>query len=155
MRNFKKKIFSLLLAGVLSCAFVLTASASELSSEYEGLTIIDNTECECHSDGVAPCYATVCGNNSYHKMMSSGIGHVYLSNGTKYINYGAAWQCSNCDLVMVTEGDYYYGQMSTIGKWATAQYDETINQNGVVIIGPSSYGSCNSTSMSGYKFYLN
>lgn len=154
MKSIKKKMISLLLVGVLSCAFVLTASASEVSTEYEGLTFIDGTECECHSDGVAPCYATVCGNNAYHKMMSSGIGHVYLSDGTKYISYGAAWQCENCNLVMVTEGDYYYGKMSTIGRWATLQYYDKINKNGVWIEGPSYYDVCNSTSLAGYKFYL-
>lgn len=136
----------------MTCLFAFFLSVPVMAKEETPKK--SNVILENGIENSQPRVATVCGNLSYHKMISSGIGHVYYEDGSRYIYYGAAWQCENCNLVMVTEGDYLLGEMTTIGKWATMGYDYKINSYGVTIIGASSYGTCNSNTMNGYKFYL-
>lgn len=131
----------------------LPAGLEEIMKEYPGLTFLYSEEAPCSDNTIQPMAYEVCGGLSYHKMMSTGIGFADV-NGSRYITGGAAWQCSNCKLVMVTEGDYYYGQMTTIGKWATMYADEKVSGTGVYILVPSAYGYCASSSMDGYKFFL-
>lgn len=150
MRGLRRNLLVFGLGIVLSVLSCMTVMASEKGN---GLTYLKG-EHSCYVQSpVQPRANTVCGGLTYHKMMSSGMGFVDI-NGQRYITGGAAWQCSNCKLVMVTEGDYYMGTMSAIGKWATMYANENISGNGVYIDGPSSYGTCNSSTMSGYKFFL-
>lgn len=104
--------------------------------------------------GVVPLAHEVCGGLTYHKMVATGWGSVYLADGSCFINNGSAWQCANCKRVMVTEGDIILGEMTTIGRWATMSCDYTVSRYGVYINIPESYGTCSSNSMSGYKFFL-
>lgn len=96
----------------------------------------------------------VCGGLPYHKMIARGTGTVYLSNGSLYLKNKPCWQCANCNLVMVTEGDIYLGEMSVIGKWAICPWPEPLTSLFVIIQPPSSTGTCNSNKMNGYKFFL-
>lgn len=88
------------------------------------------------------------------EMRARGIGFVRLSNGTKWITAGACWQCSGCKLVMVTQGDLYQGTMSTIGRYGLMPCTFVISGYGADIDPPKYYGTCNSNTMSGYKFRL-
>jgi hypothetical protein len=97
---------------------------------------------------------SVCGDLPYHKMYSSGWGWVY-KNGERYIWGGCAWQCRNCHLVIVTEGDKFYNGMQTIGKYATYQALEKINGYGCVIKDANSYGYSSDNKLPGYKFFYN
>ncbi len=132
---------------VLNCMYVLAEESIK-----SGLTYIHGDSSVCND--CQPLAVEVRGGLTYHRMLSSGTGFVDLADGTSYIVGGAAWQCSNCNLVMVTEGDYYNGTMTTIGKWATLPFDEKISLNGVIIDTPANYGVCNSSTMNGYKFFL-
>lgn len=97
-------------------------------------------------------YQTVCGNNAYHHMVSHCWGSARLPDNTVYINSGCVWQCSNCYLIMVTEGDIILNQMQTIGKWGTYADIEPLSSM-VTVVYVSSWGYCSSNSMSGYQFF--
>lgn len=105
------------------------------------------------SESGEPRVNEVCGGLPYHKLISSGWGTVYLANGDKYISNGAAWQCENCNMVMITEGDIYFNQMQVIGKWACVSYMEDIYYE-CIMYSPEAYGYCSSNQMDGYRFFL-
>lgn len=96
----------------------------------------------------------VCGGLPYHDMRSRGFGTVILSDGSTYLLSQSCWQCSNCDLVMVTEGDITLGQMGVIGKYAIKNWQGDINYGGCIMNNPDFYGYCGTNSLSGYKFGL-
>lgn len=102
-------------------------------------------------NGSEPSYQTVCGNLPYHRMVAKAWGRGYV-NDTPYTSPNA-WQCSNCYLVMVTEGDIVLGEMQPIGKWVTASWIEPITSMAVHVYAEH-WGICNSSSMSGYRFFL-
>lgn len=103
---------------------------------------------------IVPYVNTVCDGLSYHYMVPRGIiGTVYNLDGSLYLN-GNTWQCKNCYLIMVMQGDYYLGQMSTIGKYAIAYYNYQVDTMGCVVYGPNQTGYCGSNSLAGYKFFL-
>lgn len=131
-----KHIFTLILCMILALAMPCTVFSE--SSDPE----------------MTPDVYEVCNGLPYHDMISRGIGNVYLADGTHYITNGSCWQCSGCNLVMVTEGDIIFGQMTTIGRWATYMFNEPINNYGCTIRIPNSYGYSSSTSMNGYRFSL-
>lgn len=104
---------------------------------------------------VEPCYEPVCGMYQYHYMVSSGFGTVYKEDGSTYILLASAWQCKRCMLVMVTEGDIIWGEMTTIGKYATYHgYVDPINTNGCIIWGADHYGYTSNNYLSGYRFVI-
>lgn len=144
-----KKMYWLLVLCVIVLIPVFSVNARS-NEEYCCQTVIYGTGKQTE---ISPWAHTVCGNLTYHKMISSGIGHVYYEDGSRYIYFGSAWQCENCNLVMVTKGDIIFDEMTTIGKWATRSYDHKINTSGVTIVGAANYGTCNSNTMDGYKFY--
>ena len=160
-----KKTLKRLISVTLICAMIFSVNIRSLAADGKDTEVIDGKGQAVISDGrdcssqntngaIAPDAYDICKGYSYHKMVSCGWGHVYLSDGSCYIRGGAAWQCERCWLVMVTEGDFYYGQMSVIGKWAQENYAYKADGGHVIIEPAIHYGTCNSTTMSGYKFYL-
>lgn len=137
-------VISLLLVGVV---ISLDVSANEF--DY---TVIGNGK---EDMSPVPLYEVVCGGLPYHKMLSHGWGDVYKSDGSIYIYRGCAWQCPNCGLVMVTEGDLYYVGMDIIGKYAILHNQEPINTYGCVIYGADVYSYTSSNSLPGYRFFAN
>lgn len=105
-------------------------------------------------DNAVPMYEPVCGTYPSHRMMASGIGTVKRGS-EDYILCGAAWQCSRCYLVMVTQGDLFYDGMTTIGRYATLHdiYYE-INKYGCYISEADTYGYTSNNYLPGYSFYL-
>ena len=156
-----KRFVGLLLC--LSLFFSITTTASALGNEIsaldvyrdmENITILYGNHAEVGGE-VAPCYEPVCGTNAYHKMMASGWGSVYDLEGNDYIIFGCAWQCEDCMLVMVTEGDLYYWGMDIIGKYATYHgYVDPISIYHTIIYGADAYGYTENNYLEGYKFFL-
>ena len=130
---------------------LLFAIFSFNSYAYETVFDVNYTSNE---NTVSPLYEPVCGTHPSHRMVASGFGTV-IRDGEYYISGGAAWQCSRCYLVMVTEGDIYLGEMSPIGRYATwHDIREPINTNGCIINGADYYGYTSRNYLSGYTFYL-
>lgn len=102
---------------------------------------------------ISPTYLEVCNGKAYHEMAAHWHGSV-LVNGSTYISFGCAWQCTGCYMVMVTEGEMLLPGY-TVGKWAQTLYEAPLGPfEAVVIVDPIHYGVCNSTEMDGYKFVL-
>lgn len=133
------------------CANSVAIFAAE--HEHEGVTYLHGNN-ETNFENIVPYAQEVCGGLPYHKMVSSGWGTVYKSDGSTYIWMGCAWQCPNCGLVMVTEGDLYYWGMDVIGRYAILHNQEPINTNGCVISGADYYGYTSTNSLNGYRFFL-
>lgn len=158
-----KKIFTLLLIIVCALSVIAVPSyANTYDSEkktddftmIEGLTTIHGPE-EFGEEQYGPKYEPVCGTYPSHRMMASGLGFVQKQDGSIYIWVGAAWQCTRCKLVMVTEGDLYWWGMTPIGRYATINYwPDDINNNGCYIYGAEHYGYTSENYLPGYKFYL-
>lgn len=147
-----KALFVFLCVAAITALLPADIYADEISPVY--INKAEGTECDSEeTDGILRVNE-VCGGLPYHKMIARGTGDVYLSNGSVYLKNKPCWQCANCHLVMVTEGDIYYGEMSVIGKWATCSWSEPLTSLFVVINPPSATGTCNSNKMSGYKFFL-
>ena len=102
---------------------------------------------------IEPTVYEVCGVLPYHKMMARGWGTVIKLDHLVYIELGPAWQCPNCGMVMVTEGDLYAWGMDVIGKFATSYSPDTINANGCIIYGADYYGYTADNTLNGYKFF--
>ena len=105
-----------------------------------------------------PNYHTVCGSLPYHKLMPKGTSRIYINNlQTLYLAHGCCWQCENCNLIVVTEGDIYYDyaintpMMSTIGKWGIYPYNEKLTTD-INWISTNTYGYCPTNHMDGYRF---
>ncbi len=136
----KKRMMYILLMLVV----FITSSITVFAAEYEG-----NEYKEGREEGTR--YHTVCGTLPYHNMYPRGVGHALYPGGSVYFYSGCCWQCENCYLVLVTQGDYYFGQMETIRKWGSVAWNErlTTNCNYVVV---SNWGYCPNNWMSGYRF---
>ena len=147
MKRTMKRFFAVIVT--LALLMALGTSAYAIPVDSDMVTESGN------SDAIELRVPEVCGGLPYHKLVSSGWGWVYLSNGSLYIDGGCAWQCENCGLVMVTEGDIIFGQMQPIGRWATSYSYDPINNNGCIIRGPSATGQTSSSSLNGYKFFIN
>lgn len=145
--NKSRRIISIFFISLIFIFSVLNISAHEAdTSQRLNPKISSGSE-------IVPYVYTVCNGLPHHEMHPRGYnGIVYLSNGSLYLS-GNPWQCKNCYLVMVTEGDYYINQMSVIGKYAIATVNYPTSAYGVVIKGPNSYGYCGSNKLSGYLFY--
>ena len=141
MKRTMKKMFAI----VLALTLLMTLGVSAYAMPIDGSV---DTEAEV-LNAIEPRVPEVCGGLPYHKLISSGWGRVYLSSGSLYIDGGCAWQCANCGLVMVTQGDIIYGQMQPIGKWAISYSYDPISGNGCVIRGPISTGQTSSNSLNG------
>lgn len=158
-----KRMFALLLAVICAAslmvvplyAFTNDSDKTKGDSKIpEGLTIIHGPE-EYEEGKPVYRYEPVCGTYHSHRMMASGLGFVQEQDGSVYIWAGAAWQCTRCKLVIVTEGDLYWWGMSPIGKYATINYwPDNINANGCYIYGAEHYGYTSANHLPGYKFYF-
>lgn len=150
-----KKRVKILFCMLCSMIVILTGSFSSQASERLDLAIPNQTKMQSVGDEeISPAAHEVCAGLPYHDMRSRGWGTVY-KNGEYYIKSGACWQCVNCYTVMVTEGDIWYGQMQTIGKYATLPWGEPITYTGCVIETAAYYGQTSSNSLSGYRFGIN
>lgn len=147
---FMKKLCALVLCITTLFANSVMASASEQTDD--NISYLYGNENSKNT--IEPFAHEVCGGLPYHKMVSRGWGAVYKADGSVYIDGGCTWQCPNCGLVMVTEGDLYYWGMDVIGKYATLHNQEPTNINGCVIYGADYYGYTSSTSLDGYRFFL-
>lgn len=134
---------------IISCVIAVLASVCIYIPTYAAI----NSD----ADSIERRYETVCQGYATHYMQSRGVSTVTLSNGEVYILGGACWQCARCNLVMATEGDYYWDVskrvMNPIGRWATYSYHEQIPAQGTQIVIPSSYGYTSHGYLSGYTFY--
>lgn len=108
------------------------------------------------SSTASPQYEPVCGSYASHWMVACGLRYVDNPNGSGYYIYaGSAWQCARCKMVMVTEGDLYWGEMSTIGKYATVHnYADNVNSYALFLSWADHYGYCSTNSLAGYSFHL-
>lgn len=139
------KIRRIIIAGLLTSILFFVAITSSFAADME--VPIEEQE--------TPRYEVVCGGLSFHRMMSHGGGIVYYANGTTYINSGCAWECRNCGLVMVTEGDILpTGTMSTIGKYAIVYHPENPITNIIIIMPADYYGYTSSNSLQGFRFFV-
>lgn len=145
MKSLRKVAFVLMVALTMMLHYD-TVRAADINE----VSVIHQEE----DDTIVKRVNTVCGGLPYHKMKPHGWGTVIV-NGSTYIDRGALWQCDNCHLILVTQGDYYMGSMSTIGRWATLPYPETVTSTITYINPPSSYGYTSDNYLNGYKFFIN
>ena len=153
----KKKLFALMLCVIMlfaNSAMAFAADSPENPNDNITYLYGPSEPSKTNTEGISPHVYEVCAGLPYHKMISSGWGTVFKSDGSTYIRGGCAWQCSNCGVVMVTEGDLYYWGMDTIGKYATLHNQEPINNNGCQIYGADYYGYTSNNYLNGYKFFL-
>ena len=149
-----KKIFVCMLCFIMlftNSAMVFASDTTDIHND--AITCLYGPSETTFAD-IELCAYEVCAGLPYHKMISRGWGTVFKSDGTAYIRGGCAWQCSNCGVVMVTEGDLYYWGMDVIGKYATLHNQEPINTNGCQIYGADYYGYTSNNYLDGYKFFL-
>ena len=139
---------SLVIIMAVMIAILCTYNASA-SPEMSNQQTIDENQSE---NATILRVNTVCNGLPHHYMRAHCWGNVTLRDGTAYIVLGALWQCQYCHLIMVTEGDMYLGQMSTIGKWALLPFPEPVTAQVTFINPPSAYGYTSSNYMNGYKF---
>lgn len=151
---YEKNIVAFMLCIIMFITNFTVAMATDLNKDVNDDIIYLYGPSEPVSESISPHVYEVCAGLPYHKMISSGWGTVFKSDGSSYIRMGCAWQCSNCGVVMVTEGDLYYWGMSTIGKYATLHNQEPINNNGCQIYGADYYGYTSNNYLNGYKFFL-
>ncbi len=104
------------------------------------------------AQNIEPRVHEVCGGLSYHKMISHGWGTVYKDKNI-VLNGCPTWQCKNCGLIMVTQGDIYFGEMSVIGNYAILHGQEPLNGIYTYINEADFYGYTSSNSLDGYKFF--
>lgn len=136
-----KKLLSLFCAvALIACSLLSPCSAAGGQTIYE------------------PNYHTICGNLPYHKLMPKGVSRIYINNRqTLYLAHGNCWQCENCNLIVVTEGDIYFDYatntptMTTIGKWGILPYSEKLTSD-INWISTNTYGYCPTNHMDGYRF---
>lgn len=119
---------------------VMCANASE------ELTVLNQN---ASLNNMAPYYEAHCGNYATHDMLSRGHGTLYdTSAGKTVFALGAAFQCTRCYLVCVTQGE---PPSQAIGYWATYQPNEQISSNGAVIY-TSDYSHTNAKTLAGMTF---
>lgn len=147
----RKLFLSILLVGVI--IFNLNNSIVNAQNDVKftniGLGITAN-EHE-HIDGeIQPYVEPACPYGVNHLMVSSGYGYAYYGSypSNTLICGSNAWQCKNCLLVMITEGEPAAGQI--IGTYATWSAGEKIGTYTNIYTTISGY--CSSSTMSGYKF---
>lgn len=150
-----KKIFIALCVAISINMIPIMAFAAEPEHFLSGETTFIQENENSINEATIKRVNTVCAGLPYHKMRSHGWGTVTLSNGSKYIDHGALWQCDNCHLILVTEGDYVLGRMETIGRWATLPYSESVSSTITYINPPANYGYTSNNYLDGYKFFIN
>lgn len=144
------KIFICIIA-CLSMAFPVSIANAEECKLIDQRTVI----CAKSTQEVMPTAQEVCSGLPYHDMRARGWGTVHNPDGTYYITSGPCWQCVNCYTVMVTQGDIWYGQMQSIGKYAVVHWREPITNTGCVIQRAEYYGQTSANSLNGYRFRAN
>ncbi len=130
-----KKTFSILIM------LVITVTATSAAFALSG-------------GGASPDAVDVCNGNPWHEMRPHAWGTCYIPDGTgnytAWVSYGCCWECANCYLAMITEGEPTLGQ--NIGKWGT--YQSNYPMTGVYCyLFATQWGTQNSSSMSQFKFY--
>lgn len=129
-----KKFISIFLCVVLMFSLSIGVSAANPSPDVDPLI---NTPCT--------------GGNGKCQMLSSGWGSVYDANSRDLIFNGACWQCINCNMVIVTEGDPLQNQK--ILRYAMKHYVDPVSGNGCIMyVSSSSVGYCSTNRLEGYVF---
>lgn len=140
---------------MIVCGIILSGNIVNVFAEKEldefGRDIISSNYQESGYDLVAPVANDVCSGLAYHDLRARGWGTVYKGDDY-YIKSGACWQCVNCYTVVITEGDIWYNQMQTIGKYAICPWPEPITYTGCVMMDASYYGKTSNNYLSGYHF---
>lgn len=95
----------------------------------------------------------VCNGKSYHDLKSRGWGTVYIGSypdaSHRVMLLSPCWQCTGCNLVVVTTGEPPLGE--AIGTWASEPYNYPISHYGCDMwTDHTHYNS--SSSMSAYHF---
>ena len=143
----KKRIFAFVLC-LLTC---LTFSAIAFATENP----IEPTDLCVYEGDVQPRINTACPfGNGIHQMASRGAGFVANDATQQYeLYWKPCWQCTNCYLVMVTEGDPAFGY--PIGHYATYSASEPVSTDSTVISIPNanSLYYTSSSRMEGFRFY--
>lgn len=128
--NNKKKWFALFVCVVMCFVMACPAMAA-----YEGVDLSQYSHIGVgiNDNQIMPFANTACsGGNGRCEMLSTGDGFIWDVDKQEFVVYcGACWQCKNCMLVMVTEGDPLCGQV--IGKYAILPVSYEINYHGAVI----------------------
>ena len=152
-KNMKKKIlfFCMLMTVILGTLLPVHPARAEsyddlrASISYIGVGV-DGNEMIPYKNTPCPWGNGIC------QMKSSGNGWIIdASNGATVVDYGCAWQCQNCNSVIVTQNDPLVG--SPIGTYGFWHVNYKINKNGCKIRLPHDqiyYTS--STHIEGYHF---
>lgn len=86
-------------------------------------------------------------------MRSHWLGTAYV-NGETYIGHGCAWQCENCNYVMVTEGDVTLDPGVAVGKWAGYACSYKLGPLEQVYMNAEEWGAdYNSNTLPGFRFF--
>lgn len=118
-------------------------------SDIKNRTIIVDSE---KASSIAPNANTVCGSLTYHDMKSRGMGTlIRKSDSALLVSLGACYQCKNCYLVFVSQGEPGAG---SIGTYGVGTFDYQINTNGAVLR-TNNIGYTSSSTLSGYRFSYN
>ena len=142
-----KKFLMVLLALVFIITLPSTTKATEVTKLGLGITYDNDIK-----TGIDPFIVTSCPYGGNHQMKSCGQGDAYYGvypDTSHYLCGSCAWQCVNCNLVMITEGEAPLG--FPIGTYAT--YSPGYPVGSYTIIWTTTYGYSSSSTMSGYHFY--
>lgn len=143
----KKRIFAFVLCLLTCLTFLAIAFATENPIEPTDLCVYEGD--------VQPRINTACPfGNGIHQMASRGAGFVANDATQQYeLYWKPCWQCTNCYLVMVTEGDPAFGY--PIGHYATYSASEPVSTDATVISIPNanSLYYTSSSRMEGFRFY--
>lgn len=101
-------------------------------------------------------YTPCTGGNGICHMYSQGWAYVYdYYTGELLDEYNLynAWQCGNCNTVMITSGDPLLG--TPVGYYVTVACSYDLEQSVIqhVYIDPADIHRCNTVYLSGYKFH--
>ncbi|HHU73049.1 MAG TPA: hypothetical protein GXZ28_00285 [Clostridiales bacterium] len=107
----------------------------------------------CEPEFIQPYVESPCPYGRYHYMVTKGWGWAYYGeypDTSQPICSGCCYQCKNCKIVFVSEGDPYVGQ--SIGTYATvASQEDCTSYN---YIWTKSYGYTSNSYLSGFQFFI-
>lgn len=141
-----KKIISIILS--ICTVFSISTISAYATTNNKNFNDVYNNEKKIQTRA-----NEVCSGYPYHIMMSHGLGNLYKGSypdtSNLIIKGGAIWQCRNCNVVMVTEGEPLLGQ--EIGYYAVEEYSQPLANLVSRVWSNNIYYSSKST-LSGYDF---
>lgn len=143
-----KRLFAILFATTLLMSLMATAVAANFQATEIGLGI--DTE-----EMLEPRYYSTCPYGDKHIMRGRGTGMVYDENDVWQFT-GAATQCKNCYLVLITENNPFQWSCPYWGKYATWNPGYEVSANVVMRTNFIGYiDDKNDPYVQGFEFSLN